>query len=133
MSLILFFFITAINAQKADELPLETSEDDGTVCGLLSPVVVTVSFSVINSKNEYLKNLTYKDFEIYENNTLQLIEFFKFDELKNQYLLGIFKEDPIKADKNRGAKIEVKLTKEKEKFYGNIVIKELSKIYPDQD
>ena len=121
----------AINAQESKSpLPstaeIQVAEDEQCI-RRYSPLVV-ISFSALNG-SKYIKNLTSKDLEVYEEDKIQRIEFFKFDELENQYKLGFLQEDLIYADKNR--EVKVKLKKEIKEHYGNIVVNELSKKFLD--
>lgn len=114
--LLIFLSLSNINAQKERSLPKD--EDSW---GYIETCLVVLNVSVQSSKKGFLKDLTYKDFKIYDDKKLKEIEFFKLDELKNQYLVGFYPKDCVLGDKWHDVK--VKLLNKKKKNYGKISVK----------
>jgi hypothetical protein len=122
--LLCLFILCAISvtakAQEANPRPTPPVTADEDDCGLTTPEMIWVGVSVWSNRMGYLKDLTYKDFEVYEENELQEIEFFIFDEAKNQFVIGFHQKDFIPDDKRRDVKVKVKLSKEN--VYGEITV-----------
>ena len=119
--LLLLFVTSAVKAQEpitSPTPPLLTDEDSG---GGTPTDLIVLNVSVQSRKKGYLKDLTYKDFEVYDEKELQEIEFFTFDETKNQYILGFYKED-FTDNKWHNLKVKIKLSKEKQRIYGKISV-----------
>ena len=70
--LIFSFPFFNISAQEKQISPVQNED-----CGLTDAPLVQLNVSVSSSKSGYLKDLTYKDFEIYDGKERQEIEFFK--------------------------------------------------------
>lgn len=118
--LLLFSFT---NAQVEPKLSLPLPMDDEMVCGLTQPPLILLDVSIWSSEKGYLNYFTYEDFEVYnEEEKLQDIEFFKFDELKNHYTIGFIQEDELLGFKWKDIKVKLKLSKEKKKNFGEVSI-----------
>ena len=117
-----FFLISSATGQG------EKQNDDGSITDP-APVNAFLNILVRSNKNGYLRNLTYKDFEVYIEKELQEIEFFTFDKTKNQYILGFYKEN-FRGNKWYNVKIKLKLSIEKKKDYGKISVKTQKGYYP---
>ncbi len=123
LCLFIIFSCFVIKAQEKTDLPIPPLVDDEWECGLTATPLVEIYVSVLSSKKGNLKNLTYKDFEVYDEKEIREIEFFKYDELKNQYKIGFFQDENISENSWRNVKIKLKLSKEKTKDFGKISIK----------
>ena len=89
--------------------------------------MVIVSFSVWSGKKGYLKNLTAKDFEVYDREEEQEIDSVVFDELNNRYFIEFYEKDaPSSFEKQdvkiHDVKIKVKLSKQSRRDYGEITV-----------
>ena len=134
LCLFIFFFVLAVKGQEPIDLSLPVpSEDDQTVCGLTTFAFAEINVSVWSRKKGYLKDLTYKDFRVYDEKELQEIEYFKFDELKNQYTIGFHQKYFIPDDKWRDLKVKVKLPEVKKKHYGKIFVRAQNGYYSNQN
>lgn len=126
--LVLFvFLLTALVSGQA-----KTQNESGIIVDPM-PVTVFFNISVWSSKKGYLRSLTYKDFEIYDEKVSQRIIFFKFDELTNQYTIGFYPEVSPSEEKWRDVKIKVKLAAEQRKDYGKIFVRGQKRYYPNQN
>ena len=131
--LFILLLFTVANAQEKSHSPISPPEDDAEiVCGLLSPLLIQLDVSVWSGQKGYLNNLTDKDFEVFEKEKLRDIEFFKFNEEKNQYTIGFYQEDleqNLQQEiKEQDIKVKLKLSKEEEKAFEKISIT-VQKIY----
>lgn len=131
LCLLTLFLIAGIKAQESSSLPFPPTinNDEEFNCGLRDPELIQFKVTIESSKKGYLKNLTYEDFEIYDEEALQ-IEFFKFDEVTNQYLIAFIQPDFITDKKWRDVKIKIKLSAEKRKEYGKIIVRGQKGYYP---
>jgi VWFA-related protein len=69
-----FLCVSATEAQKPIVSPTPPAVEED--CGLTDAELLTLDVSVWSSKAGYLKDLTYKDFEVYIENVPQKVEFF---------------------------------------------------------
>jgi hypothetical protein len=69
-----------------------------------------------------LENLTSKNFEIYDDETLQKIEFLNFDKLTNQYNIGFYPRIPATEKKQHKVKLNIKLSAEEKKQFGKVIV-----------
>ncbi len=123
LCLLLLFSFSAIKAQEKTDLLVLPIVDDEWECALTDTPLVEIIVSVWSNKMGELKNLTYKDFEVYDEKELRQIEFFKFDELKNQYTIGFFQDENIPDNEWRNLKVNIKLSEKIKKDYGEISVK----------
>jgi hypothetical protein len=124
--LILFIlFLTALASGQ------EKTQNDGDIIADPAPVTVFFNISVWSSRKGYLKNLTYKDFEVYDEKVSQRIEFFIFDELTNQYTIGFYPDVYPSEEKWHNVKIKVNLSSEQRKEYGKIFVRGQNRYYPN--
>lgn len=120
LGLFILFSICAIKAQERNLLPSPSAEN-GTDCVLfVDSKIVRINFSVWSNKGGYLKNLTQKDFEIYDENEFKKIEFFEFDKLKNQYSIEYLQSNSVKDNEWRDLKI--RLSEDKKRNFGKVII-----------
>jgi|SRR5215204_614413 len=119
----LFLASAVITAQ-----PPAANEDDEFGCGLRTELVVAKVW-VTSSKKGFLKDLTDKNFEVYDEKTLRKIDFFNFDEETNQYIIAFYNEDYL-DDKWHEVKVEVKLSADKKKEYGEVTVSVTDGYYP---
>ena len=105
--------------------PVES--EDEFVCGLKQSSIIQFDVSVTDRKNNFLEGLTYKDFEVFCEKEVYEIEFFKFDELKNQYVIGVREDDFNNKSDWSNVKIKLKSRDEKEN-YGKFFVR-VSKAY----
>lgn len=133
LCLFILFLVLAVRSQEPLDLasPPPAAEDDG-VCGLRFHIV-QINVSVWSNKEGYLKDLTYKDFKIYDEKELQEIDTFEFDELKNQYTVGYYPTYFVSDAIWREIKVEVKLSKTKKVRYGDILVNAPNGYYPNQN
>ena len=130
--LLLLSSFVNIKAQKKADSPILSSSDNDSECGLISPPLIEITVSVRSSKKGELKKLTYKDFEVYDEKMLQIIESFKFDESKRQYSIGFYPiVSPLKDNKRHDVKIKIKLSAEKKKEYGKVFVSGQKGYYPN--
>lgn len=128
-----FLMTVAVTAQQP-AASTAAADDEDWECGLTSPELVTLNVVVRSDKKGYLKNLTYKDFELYDEKTSQLIEFFTFDEQTNQYTIGFTPYVSSTPDgKWHKVKIKVKLPAEKKKGLGKIFVQGQDGYYSKQN
>ncbi|HEX8734528.1 MAG TPA: hypothetical protein VF721_04345 [Pyrinomonadaceae bacterium] len=126
LCLLVFFSCCVAQAQEKNDLP--TSAEDENECVLkVSSSMVIVSFSVWSGKKGYLKNLTAKDFEVYDREEEQEIDSVVFDELNNRYFIEFYEKDaPSSFEKQdvkiHDVKIKVKLSKQSRRDYGEITV-----------
>ena len=136
-TLLVFCFLllfSIIKAQENNNSSISVPMEDDFECGLVSSPLIQINVSVWSNKGGYLKNLTYKDFEVYDEKVLQVAEFFKFDELKNQFTIGFYPTIFTLSDnKWRNVKIRVKLSTEKRKKYGKIFVSGQNGYYPNRN
>ena len=123
LSFLMLFFCFGINAQEKTNLPIPLPANDEWECALTDTPLVELYISVSSNRKGDLKDLTRKNFVVDDEKEIRAIEFFKFDELKNQYIIGFFKDDNIPENKWRSVEIKLKLSKEKKKDYGKISVK----------
>ncbi len=123
LCLLLLFSFSAIKAQEETDLPSPPIVDDEWECGLINPPLVEINVSVWSSKKGDLKGLNYKDFEVYDEKEFREIEYFKFNELKNQYTIGFHQDEYIPNDKWRNVKVKIKLSEKMRKDYGKILVR----------
>ncbi|MEP7036870.1 MAG: hypothetical protein ABI891_00875 [Acidobacteriota bacterium] len=128
--LLLLFSFSVIEAQEKSDLPISPIVDDEWECGLTDPPLVEINVSAWSSKKGDLKDLNYKDFEVYDEKEFREIEYFKFDELKNQYTIGFHQDEYIPIDKWRNVKVKIKLSEKMRKDYGKISVRAQKGYYP---
>jgi hypothetical protein len=119
-------------AQQSNPLPTPPMTEDEDVCGLTDSDMIWTAVSVWSNRMAYLKDLTYRDFEVYFENEPQEIEFFEFEEQSNRYIIGFHEKYFLPDDRRRDVKIKVKLSKEKADEYGEMIVTQ-SKYDPDQN
>jgi hypothetical protein len=129
LCLLVFFSCCVAKAQEKNDLPASSpaAEVDVTCALKISTSLVTVGFSVWSGKKSYLKNLTAKDFAVYYGEEEREIHSVVFDELNNRYFIEFYEEDSAlgleKHDvKIQDVKIQVKLSKQSRKDYGEITV-----------
>lgn len=123
--LLILFSISVVKSQEptASPTPPIVVDEDNVGCVLPEIPLVQLEVSVWSSKKGDIKDLIYKDFKVYDENELREIEFFKFDEAKNQYVIGFSQKDYMPDNKWHDIKVKVKLSTEKRKNYGKISVK----------
>lgn len=114
--LCILLLIFAVKAQTpvVSPTPLVESED-GFSCGLKQSSIIQFDVSVTDSKNNNLQNLTYKDFEVFDQKKTYEVVSFIFDKLKNQFVVGVYEDDLDDKNDWRNLEIRVKLSKENHK------------------
>ena len=129
--LLLFSSLFAANAQQKSNLSVTQTvkEDNEFDCGLTEPDITQVEVSVNNEKG-VLRNLTYKDFVVYDEKEMRDIIFFVFDEKIMRYKIGFYQNS---NNKRRDVKVKLKLSVEKRKEYGKIFVSGQSISYSTQD
>ena len=130
LGLFMLFSFSVINAQEERSLPIPPVEDEWE-CGLTDPPLVQFNVLVWSSKKGYLKDLTYKDFEVYDEKELQDIEYFTFDESTNQYVMGFSQKYYVLDNKWHNLKVKIKLSAKKKKDYGKISVLAQKGYYPE--
>lgn len=125
-----FFSFSVIKAQEKADLPVSPIIDDEWECGLINPPLVEINVSVWSNKKGDLKDLNYKDFEVYDEKEFREIEYFKFNELKNQCTIGFHQNEYIPIDKWRNVKVKIKLSEKIKKDYGKISVRAQKGYYP---
>jgi hypothetical protein len=132
MKTILFVLLigAAVFSVEAQSPNNSTVADDEMVCGLHSDLV-NIEVSVWSERAGYIKDLTEKDFIVYEEKTAQSIEFFLFDEQTNRYSIGYYPEIDFSFDQKwRKVEIKVNLSKEKKREYGEVTVSGTNGYYP---
>ena len=132
LCLMAFLVNSSVKAQEPIVLPTPPiqSESEDRLCSFINPPLVEIDVSVSSGRKSSLKDLTYKNFEIYDEKEFREIVFFKFDKLKNQYTIGFYQDEYIPENKWRNVKIKLNLSKEKKKDYGKIFVKAQKGYYP---
>jgi len=130
----LFFIPIAISAQQpvASPTPPTPVDEEEIGCGLRTELVV-INVWVMSSKKGFLRNLTYKNFEIYDEKTRREVEFFSFDGQSNQYIIAFYPEDYALDNKWREVKVKVKLSAEEKKEFGKTSVSGQTGYYPNQN
>ncbi len=123
LCLLLFFSFYVVEAQENIDLPIQSSLEEGVLCVIPYKKFVELNVSVSSDKKGDLKDLIYKDFEVYDEKELQEITYFKFDELKKQYTIGFYPKYLTSDDEWRNVKVKIKLSQKKKKDYGKISVK----------
>lgn len=121
LCLLIVFSCAVTKAQEKTGEPI--CKDDEIRCAHRYLItLIQVSFSVRSSKKGYLKNLTYKDFEVYERSEIQEIDYFIFDKSKNRYVIGFYPTKDKTDSEKYDVKIKVKLSKRSREEYGKISV-----------
>ncbi len=118
--LLILASFAALKAQVSNTAPA-TNDEDEIGCGLVTDLV-NFNFLVWSSKKGHLNDLTAKDFVVFDDKEKQEIEFFQFDKSTNQYSIAFSPQDFIVHNQWHEVKIEVKLTAEKMKETGKILV-----------
>jgi hypothetical protein len=123
--LLCFLTLFSFSAASAQEKPNVPDSAEENIHHLLV-TLIRFKFSVWSSKKGYLKNLTAKDFEVYERKEIQEIDSLIFDESKNQYIVIFYEKEPSADSKPhtlKELKVKVKMSKERRKDYGKIFVR----------